>query len=146
MTDTLSKQARSERMARIRGKDTVPELKVRKLAHKLGYRFRLHRKDLPGKPDLVFASKRKVIFVHGCFWHGHDCKLGRLPKSNVEFWAAKIKRNRERDLRNISDLQALGWEVELVWQCRTRDTKELVLQLQRFLSPPVEIRSTKPSP
>lgn len=142
MTDTLSKQARSERMAKIRGKDTAPEMKVRRLAHAMGYRFRLHRKDLPGKPDLVFPAKRKVIFVHGCFWHGHDCKLGRLPKSNVDFWASKIERNKARDAKNVDDLLLMRWEVDVVWQCQTRDVSQLESRLRGFLRTCEEIRST----
>ena len=99
--DTLSKAERSERMARIRSKNTKPELQVRRLLHGLGYRFRLHRRDLPGSPDVVFAARRKIVFVHGCFWHGHkNCKVANRPKSRRSFWSAKFKRNRERDAMN----------------------------------------------
>jgi DNA mismatch endonuclease (patch repair protein) len=111
MVDKLSPERRSENMSRIKGKNTKPELTVRSMAHRLGYRFRLHRRDLPGTPDLVFASKRKVIFVHGCFWHGHGCKRGGTgAKSNPEFWSAKIERNRERDRRVRAELEAKGWQ------------------------------------
>ena len=96
-------------MGRIRGKDTKPELRVRKALHAAGYRFRLHRKDLPGRPDITLPRHRTVIFVHGCFWHGHEgCKANRIPKTNPEFWSAKIDRNRERDARNRAELEAMG--------------------------------------
>lgn len=133
MVDTLTKEARSQRMSRIRGTDTVPELAVRRLAHGLGYRFRLYRKDLPGKPDLVFPRLKKVVFVHGCFWHGHDCGKGRLPKSNVPFWEAKIAKNHERDERAIAALKAGGWKVLVIWQCETKSQKVLENRLKRFL-------------
>lgn len=133
MTDTLTPRQRSERMSRIRGKNTVPELMVRRMAHGLGYRFRLHRKDLPGSPDLVFPRMKKVVFVHGCFWHGHDCGKGRLPKSNVDFWEAKIDKNRDRDVRTVSALRAAGWSVLVLWQCETKDLKVLENRLRRFL-------------
>lgn len=133
MVDTLSPQARSERMSRIRGKDTVPELAVRRLAHALGYRFRLYRKDLPGRPDLVFPKLKKVVFVHGCFWHGHDCGKGRLPKSNVAFWEDKIVKNRARDAKAVAALKETGWSVLVVWQCQTKDGKVLENALKRFL-------------
>lgn len=137
MVDTLSPAARSERMSRIRGKNTVPEIVVRRLAHGLGYRFRLHRKDLPGSPDLVFPRLKKVVFVHGCLWHGHDCGKGRLPKSNVAFWEAKIDKNRYRDDRSVSSLKAAGWEVLVLWQCETKDLNVLKKRLRRFLNRPI---------
>jgi DNA mismatch endonuclease (patch repair protein) len=99
---------RSTNMRAIRSKDMQPELKVRSLVHKLGYRFRLHRKDLPGKPDLVFGPRRKVIFVHGCFWHSHNCKTAHVPKSNLEYWGPKLERNKTRDGKNIEALQMKG--------------------------------------
>ncbi len=133
MVDTLSPQARSERMSRIRGTNTVPELAVRRIAHALGYRFRLYRKDLPGKPDLVFPRLRKVVFVHGCFWHGHDCGKGRLPKSNVAFWKDKIVKNRARDAKAVAALKEAGWSVLVLWQCQTKDGKVLENTLKRFL-------------
>jgi DNA mismatch endonuclease (patch repair protein) len=133
MVDNLTREARSERMSRIRGKDTVPELFVRRLVHGLGYRFRLHRKGLPGSPDLTFAGRKKIIFVHGCYWHGHHCKWGRLPKSNVDFWHDKIVKNRARDSRNLTDLEATGWSVLVIWQCETKDAAALQKMLKRFL-------------
>jgi DNA mismatch endonuclease (patch repair protein) len=133
MVDNLTPAARSARMASIGGKNTVPELAVRRLAHTLGYRFRLHRRDLPGSPDLVFVKRRKIVFVHGCFWHGHACK--RLPKSNVGFWAKKIESNRARDARNLADLRRLGWKALVVWQCETKDPQAVGARLRRFLGP-----------
>jgi DNA mismatch endonuclease (patch repair protein) len=142
MVDTLTPKARSERMARIRGKDTVPEMVVRRLVHALGHRFRLHRKDLPGSPDIVFPSRRKIVFVHGCFWHGHDCRYGRLPKSNVPFWQEKIAKNRARDARNVSELLESGWSVLVLWQCQTKDRAGLKKLLTRFLGQRPTRRST----
>ena len=109
---------RSEIMGRIRGKDTKPEILVRKKLHAAGFRFRLHRKDLPGRPDITLPKHKTVIFVHGCFWHGHEgCKANRIPKTNGEFWSAKIARNRELDADNRAALEALGWKVVVVWEC-----------------------------
>lgn len=107
-------------MARIKCRDTKPELRVRRALHAAGLRFRLQAKDLPGRPDIVFRSRRVVVFVHGCFWHRHndpDCKLARTPKSRLEFWAPKLAANAERDRRNIEALQASGWSVEVMWEC-----------------------------
>ncbi len=120
MADKISKQARSRNMAAIRGKDTKPEIAVRRITHAMGYRYRLHRKDLPGSPDLVFSSRQKVIFVHGCFWHRHArCKEGRWePKSRVEFWQEKFAKNKKRDQRNRRDLRKLGWEYLVLWECQ----------------------------
>lgn len=136
MTDTLTPQQRSLRMAKIHGKDTKPEMVVRRLVHGLGFRYRLHRKDLPGKPDLVFSSRRRVIFVHGCFWHGHGagCPLTRLPKSNTEFWKSKIESNRARDERNIHQLKELGWRVMIVWECELRDLAGVKDKILAFLN------------
>ena len=123
-------------MSRVRNKDTKPELKVRRLTHGLGYRYRLHRKDLPGKPDLVFPSRRKVIFVHGCFWHRHpdpDCKLARLPKSRLDFWVPKLEANRERDERNLKLLVENGWEPLVIWECQTRNMVEVERRVRAFL-------------
>lgn len=136
MSDTLTPTERSERMSRVRNKDTKPELKVRRLTHGLGYRYRLHRKDLPGKPDLVFPSRRKVIFVHGCFWHRHpdpDCKLARLPKSRLDFWVPKLEANRERDERNLKLLVENGWEPLVIWECQTRNMVEVERRVRAFL-------------
>lgn len=126
-------------MSRVRGKDTSPELTVRRLVHALGYRFRLHRRDLPGSPDLVFPSRRKVIFVHGCFWHRHPdpgCKLARMPKSRQEFWEPKLEGNRARDLRNEAALRGLGWDVLTIWECELRDRASLENKVGTFLGPP----------
>ena len=136
MADTLTPEQRSERMSRIRSKDTKPELRVRRLAHAMGYRYRLHRKDLPGKPDLVFPRRRKVILVHGCFWHRHpdpNCKLARLPKSRLDFWVPKLEANRERDERNLKLLVENGWEPLVIWECQTRDLGELEHRIGAFL-------------
>jgi DNA mismatch endonuclease (patch repair protein) len=124
---------RSENMRAIRGKNTVPEKTVRSLVHKLGYRFRLHRSDLPGKPDLAFPVRRKVIFVHGCFWHSHGCKKGLIPKSNRDFWLPKLRRNKARDTRNLKALAQLGWDSLVIWQCDLRDEHSLSLRLKQFL-------------
>lgn len=136
MPDTLSTAERSERMSRIGGKNTAPELVVRRLVHRLGFRFRLHRKDLPGRPDLVFPRLHKVIFVHGCFWHRHPepgCHLARLPKSRLEFWSPKLEANHLRDLRNQDDLLALGWRFLIVWECQLRDKEQLENRIRQFL-------------
>lgn len=134
--DSLSRDKRSERMSRVRGKDTGPELTVRRLVHALGYRFRLHRRDLPGTPDLVFAGRRKVILVHGCFWHRHPdpgCKLARMPKSRQEFWTPKLEGNQARDARNEAALRTLGWDVMTVWECELRDLGSLRNRIGTFL-------------
>lgn len=134
--DTLTPEQRSERMSRVRGKDTKPELVVRRLVHGLGYRFRLHRRDLPGSPDLVFPGRRKVIWVHGCFWHQHpdpNCKLARMPKSRLEFWEAKLSANRERDAVKMAELTALGWDALVVWECEIKDKGVLAARLKEFL-------------
>ncbi|MBA3939801.1 MAG: very short patch repair endonuclease [Sphingopyxis sp.] len=133
--DNRSADSRSRLMARVRAKNTKPEIEVRSLLHKLGYRFRLHRKELPGKPDIVFKRRRKAIFVHGCFWHGHGCRIGKLPKSNIQFWQDKIERNRARDAENRSELEKLGWSVDEVWQCELKDNQALTDRLQKFLGP-----------
>lgn len=130
--DTLTKAERSARMALVRGKDTKPELIVRRLTHAMGYRFRLHRRDLPGAPDLVFVSRRKVVFVHGCFWHRHP-GCGRTPKSRLGFWLPKLTENRRRDLRAQRRLRALGWRPLVVWECQLRRTGGLERRLRRFL-------------
>jgi DNA mismatch endonuclease (patch repair protein) len=121
-------------MALVRSMDTKPEMTVRSLVHSMGYRYRLHCRDLPGKPDLVFRSRRSVVFVHGCFWHRHEgCSLARLPKSKVEFWAVKLEGNRERDARKVAALQEAGWRVFVVWECELKDKELLAQRLQRFL-------------
>jgi len=121
-------------MARIRGKDTKPELIVRRLAHAAGYRYRLHRRDLPGCPDLVFPRYRKIIFVHGCFWHRHSCRKGRsTPRTRRRFWKKKFDENRERDRRNRRALRRQGWQVLVVWECQTKDPEKLLQRLHQFL-------------
>lgn len=120
-------------MRAIRSKDMRPELAVRSLVHKLGYRFRLHRKNLPGKPDLVFASRRKVIFVHGCFWHSHNCKIAHGPKSNLQYWGPKLEHNRTRDQKNIDALRADGWKTMVVWECEIRSVRTLEKRIKAFL-------------
>jgi DNA mismatch endonuclease (patch repair protein) len=124
---------RSENMRAIRGKDTQPEMTVRRLVHGLGYRYRLHRANLPGKPDIVFPARRKVIFVHGCFWHSHDCKSGLVPRSNQDFWLPKLLRNKIRDAKNLEALADLGWKVLVIWQCELRNNRPLRLKIKRFL-------------
>lgn len=121
-------------MARVGAKDTRPELAVRRLLHRLGYRYRLHRRDLPGRPDICFPGRRKAIFVHGCFWHRHDgCRRTTTPKTRTSFWKAKFERNVARDRMNLSDLGRLGWEVMVVWECETTDLEKLAPRLVRFL-------------
>jgi DNA mismatch endonuclease (patch repair protein) len=132
-------------MSRIGGKDTAPEMAVRRLLHALGYRFRLHRRDLPGTPDLVFPSRRKVIFVNGCFWHAHGCRIGHPPKSRPEFWLPKLERNRAKDKRDRQALRSLGWDVLTVWQCQTKSPDRLKTKLVSFLRPPGKIPIDKSS-
>ena len=132
--DTLTPQERSARMALVRAKDTKPELLVRRLVHGMGYRYRLHRRDLPGTPDLVFPSRGKVIFVHGCFWHRHSgCALARLPKSRGEFWLPKLTANADRDARNLRALRRLGWSALTIWECQLDDAPKLAKSIRRFL-------------
>lgn len=133
MVDNRTKDSRSRLMSRIGSKHTKPELIVRSLLHRLGYRFRLHRRELPGRPDIVFIGRKKAVFVHGCFWHGHDCKFGKLPKSNLEFWSPKIERNRIRDREKRSELEAVGWTVEEIWQCEIKDIQSLEDRFRSFL-------------
>jgi DNA mismatch endonuclease, patch repair protein len=136
MTDNRSPESRSALMSRIRGKDTAPEVAVRSVLHSLGYRFRLHRRDLPGTPDIVFPSRRKAIFVNGCFWHAHGCRIGRPPKSRPEFWLPKLQKNRLKDKRSLRTLRASGWGVVTVWQCQTGQRDRLETKLISFLGPP----------
>jgi DNA mismatch endonuclease (patch repair protein) len=125
---------RSENMRRIKGRNTRPEMLVRRLVHGMGFRYRLHVGDLPGKPDLVFVSKKKIIFVHGCFWHQHEgCRNAQLPKTNQEYWLPKLKATRARDLRNMNVLSGLGWKILLLWECKLKDKELLKRILQRFL-------------
>jgi DNA mismatch endonuclease, patch repair protein len=132
--DTVSPEQRSAIMSRVRSRDTKPEMLVRKLVHGLGYRYRLHCKDLPGNPDIVFRPRRKVIFVHGCFWHGHDCRAGRnKPSSNTDYWGSKLDRNKERDRANQKELVKQGWDILVVWECETRDMEYLERTVVSFL-------------
>ena len=114
-------------MSHVKSKNTAPEIKLRSILHRNGFRFRLNRKDLPGKPDIVLPKYKAVIFVHGCFWHGHDCKRGQRPQTNVEFWNKKINKNMERDKQDIIKLKELGWRVMVVWECDLKKTNEDVL-------------------
>lgn len=126
--DVVSPAVRSRMMAGIRGKNTKPELMLRSELHRRGFRFRLHRRDLPGSPDLVFPKRGAVIFVNGCFWHGHDCHLFRLPKSRTEFWREKIAANVARDRRQMDALRAAGWRVSVVWECALKGRTRLPLE------------------
>lgn len=134
MTDVHTSAQRSFNMSQIRGKDTKPELIVRSLIHQMGFRFRLHRKDLPGKPDIVLPRHRKVVFVHGCFWHMHRCRYGKVvPKTNAEFWQNKRQSNVDRDKRNLKKLKDEGWQTLVIWECWTRDIETQVLpRLEHF--------------
>lgn len=134
--------SRSENMRRIRSKDTAPEMVVRRLAYGLGYRYRLHRKDIPGKPDMVFTGRRKVIFVHGCFWHQHPaCSEGRLPKSNAVYWAPKFERNIKRDKAVLAELAVTGWEALVIWECEAKNHERIQHVLLAFLGKPSRQRS-----
>ena len=133
--DIVTPEQRSRIMRAVRQKDTKPEMAVRRLLHVMGYRYRLHAAELPGKPDGIFRRRRKALFVHGCFWHGHDCSRGHRPASRQEYWEAKIDRNVARDLDRIERLRADGWQVLVVWECETfkRDTEALSVRLRSFL-------------
>lgn len=121
-------------MARVRSRDTKPEMMVRRLVHAMGYRYRLHAKDLPGKPDLVFRSREKVVFIHGCFWHRHaGCALARLPKSRQDFWLPKLDANRQRDANNERALRDAGWDVLTIWECELGDIAQLKTRIRGFL-------------
>lgn len=133
MSERLSPEQRSRNMAAVKNKNTAPEIVVRKTLHRLGYRFRLHRRDLPGNPDIVLPRHRAVIFVHGCFWHGHDCRRGKRPATRTEFWNTKLDGNLERDRKNTDLLIELGWQVLIIWECQIRDHVELESYLLDFL-------------
>ena len=140
-TDVYDSAKRSAVMARVKSQGTQPEKLIRRILTDLGARYRLHRKDLPGSPDVVMPGRRLAIFVHGCFWHGHDCARGaRVPKANREYWLAKVARNRARDERNVSDLTAAGWRVETVWECELKDREALRERMADLL------RATAPLP
>lgn len=135
MSDVFTPEKRSAVMRRVKGKDTSPELAVRKALTALGARYRLNRKDLPGSPDIVMAGRRLAIFVHGCFWHGHDCARGsRVPKANREYWTAKVARNVARDARTAAELAAAGWRVETIWECELKDAGALRARLEGMLA------------
>jgi DNA mismatch endonuclease, patch repair protein len=131
--DRLTPERRSALMRNVKSRDTTPERTVRSLLHRLGYRFRLQKKDLPGTPDIVLPRHRSVVLVNGCYWHGHSCRNGRLPKSRLDFWGPKIRANRQRDRRNLRDLSTAGWRVLVIWQCEVKQEKALRKRLLAFL-------------
>ncbi len=134
MTDIFDPEKRSQIMSRIRGRDTRPEMIVRRIAHGLGFRFRLHRKDLPGRPDIVFPRHQAVIVVHGCFWHRHPgCKRASSPKTRVRYWQNKFEDNVVRDKRNETALRDLGWKVMVIWECETKDHEAVAARIESFL-------------
>lgn len=135
MADKFSPDMRSEVMGRVKGKNTTPEVRVRKILHGMGYRFRLHRSDLPGKPDIVLSKYRLCIFVNGCFWHQHPgCPRATIPASNIDFWAAKLARTKERDCQNIAELSRLGWRTLVIWECETKSISQLDFVLRSALA------------
>ena len=134
MTDVYSAEKRSAVMRRVKARNTTPEMTVRRALTRLGARYRLHRKDLPGSPDIVMPGRRLALFVHGCFWHGHDCARGaRTPKANRDYWVAKVERNRARDARSRTALEAAGWRVETIWECELKDAAALEARLRGVL-------------
>ncbi|MGD0124240.1 MAG: very short patch repair endonuclease [Terriglobia bacterium] len=134
MTDKVSKEQRSANMRAVRSRNTQPEVRVRQIAHALGYRFRLHFRKLPGKPDLAFPGRRKAIFVHGCFWHRHKgCRRASMPKSNRAFWRAKLARNASRDSEELAAIRKQGWRALVVWECEVKNEPRLAARLRRFL-------------
>lgn len=133
MTDIYSPERRSEIMGLVRASDTKPEIFVRQCLHRLGYRFRLHDKSLPGCPDIILPRHQTVVFVHGCFWHGHSCRKGRRPKSNRKFWDAKLDRNQDRDRENYSALRSTRWRVGVIWECETNNGRTLVEKVLAIL-------------
>jgi len=134
VVDNVSSERRSHMMAQIRSKNTSPEMRVRKAVHALGLRFRLHRSDLPGKPDIVFPKLNTALFVHGCFWHQHSgCKRAQTPKSSTKFWTDKFRANADRDARNVAALRDAGWAVQVIWECETKDPETLRQALSRAL-------------
>jgi DNA mismatch endonuclease (patch repair protein) len=131
--DPLTKAERSERMSRIRSSDTKPELFIRRLVHGMGYRYRLHARDLPGSPDIVFRSRKKVIFVHGCFWHQHGCRQYRQPRTNRDFWESKLAKNKARDRVVREELRKQGWKLLTVWECQLKAVSKLTARIRLFL-------------
>jgi DNA mismatch endonuclease (patch repair protein) len=145
VTDVYSSEKRSAVMRQVKGRDTAPELKVRRALTALGARYRLHRADLPGKPDIVLPGRRLALFVHGCFWHGHDCARGaRVPKQNRDYWVGKVERNRARDAKNREALAGLGWRVETIWECELKDAAGLEERLRALLATPHSSSSGQP--
>ncbi|QEZ45235.1 DNA mismatch endonuclease Vsr [Cupriavidus oxalaticus] len=140
--DPLTPQQRSERMSRIRSRDTKPEMCIRRLVHGMGYRYRLHRRGVPGTPDLVFSSRKKVIFVHGCFWHLHGCTHYKMPQTRREFWLKKLEANVQRDQRVLLELANLGWESLVIWECELRDVASLRNRIVDFLGSASKKRDT----
>lgn len=140
MSDIYSKSKRSDIMSKISGKETKPEILVRKYLFSLGFRFRKNVKDLPGKPDILLPKYKTIIFIHGCFWHGHDCKRGALPEANQEFWQEKIEKNLERDIHNISELRKNGWSVIIIWQCEIKNKEAKNIRLRKLIE---EIKNNK---
>lgn len=141
--DIFTREKRSQIMSRIGGKNTKPELIVRSLLHNMGYRFRLHRKDLPGKPDITLPKYKKVIFIHGCFWHSHqDCSRSTRPSTNEKFWQEKLDKNIERDKLNIKNIEMLGWSSLVVWTCEVRDVDRLKIKLISFLESRQQVNPT----
>jgi DNA mismatch endonuclease (patch repair protein) len=142
--DNVSRRRRSAIMANIRSKNTMPELVVRKLISAMGLRYRLHVASLPGRPDLVFRRDRKIVFVHGCFWHQHTrCKVARMPKSRLAYWAPKLERNRDRDLRNVRRLRSDGWSVLTIRECQLRDAERVKERIDRFFAYPLTPETTR---
>lgn len=137
MADRLTPERRSENMRQIRSRDTAPEMAVRRLLHRLGYRYRLHVRELPGRPDLVFPSRRCVLMIHGCFWHGHQgCRESRMPSTNQQYWVPKLEKNYARDRDHLRALRRLGWRVIIIWECQTENLRRLERKLVRFLNQP----------
>lgn len=134
--DTRTPEQRRRIMRAVKSKDTKPELAVRRLLYSLGYRYRLHPKGLPGRPDIAFLGRRKAIFVHGCFWHGHECAKGRSPKSRLEYWQPKLEQNAIRDRTKMEQLESLGWQSLVIWQCEIEDSDDLRKRLRIFLDGP----------
>lgn len=131
--DPLTEDARSERMSRVRGVDTKPELVVRRLVHRMGYRYRLHADGLPGTPDLAFRARRKVIYVHGCFWHQHGCRQYRMPRTRAGFWEPKLQSNKSRDAKVQREIRGLGWKVLVIWECQIKNLVRLQGRIATFL-------------
>lgn len=136
--DVVTPEQRSRNMSKIKGKNTKPEMIVRSMCHELGLRYRLHRKDLPGTPDLVFSKHRLCLFVHGCFWHRHpDCKYAYTPKSRLDFWLTKLAKNVERDINAQRALEVSGWRVSIIWECQTKNRETLRTEIQKMINPQV---------